>query len=105
MQEPNRTKTISDQKKDDWARKNLGQKKTRPRRKSQHYRPKTDEYPQSDTRTRRCLYRPPAWLMQAITEIAAVEAPTPKAPPVLFDLSEEAVLHNTELLQNGGLGM
>jgi hypothetical protein len=43
---------------------------------------------------------PPAWLMQAIEEVLETEAPIPSAPPVRFDLSEEAVLHNTELLRD-----
>lgn len=42
---------------------------------------------------------PPAWLMEAIEEVAAAEAPAPKAPPVMFELTEAAVQHNTELLE------
>jgi hypothetical protein len=30
---------------------------------------------------------PPAWLMQAIEEVAKSEAPTPAAPPIRFDLA------------------
>jgi hypothetical protein len=50
-------------------------------------------------------FTPPAWLMEAVEEIAKTEAPAPKAPPVSFDLSEEAVLHNTELLSDSNLSM
>jgi hypothetical protein len=50
-------------------------------------------------------FTPPAWLMEAVEEIANTEAPAPKAPPVSFDLSKEAVLHNTELLSDSNLSM
>jgi hypothetical protein len=43
--------------------------------------------------------------MEAVEEIANTEAPAPKAPPVSFDLSKEAVLHNTELLSDSNLSM
>jgi hypothetical protein len=48
---------------------------------------------------------PPAWLMKAITEVAAKAVKAPNAPPVRFDLSEESVLHNSELLRESGLDL
>jgi hypothetical protein len=50
-------------------------------------------------------FTPPAWLMRAVEEVAAAEVPTPRAPPVKFDLSEESVAHNSDLLKNSGLDM
>jgi hypothetical protein len=48
---------------------------------------------------------PPAWLMQAIEQVAASEVPTPLAPPIKFDLSDESVKFNSELLQNSDLDL
>ena len=42
---------------------------------------------------------PPAWLMQAIKEVAASKVPTPLAPPIRFDLSDESVRFNSDLLK------
>jgi hypothetical protein len=50
-------------------------------------------------------FTPPAWLMEAIEEVMNSTAPIPKAPPVKFDLSEESIQHNTELLKGCELDM
>jgi hypothetical protein len=50
-------------------------------------------------------FKPPAWLIEAIESFAKAEAPVPKAPPVRFDLSEEAVLFNTCLLKDSNLNL
>jgi hypothetical protein len=46
---------------------------------------------------------PPAWLMQEIEEVAESVAPTPLAPPIRFDLSEDSVRFNSELLRESDL--
>ena len=48
---------------------------------------------------------PPAWLMEAIQEVVEAEVPVPKPPPIRFDLSEESVKHNTDLLEDCGLDL
>jgi hypothetical protein len=51
-------------------------------------------------------FTPPAWLMKAIKEVIQSkknETPIPGAPPVHFELSEEAIQKNTELLQSCNL--
>jgi hypothetical protein len=48
---------------------------------------------------------PPAWLMQAIEQVAASEVPTPLAPPIKFDLSDDSVKFNSELLKNSDLDL
>jgi hypothetical protein len=48
-------------------------------------------------------FDPPAWLMQATEEVAATAAVTPLAPPIRFDLSEESVKFNSELLKESNL--
>jgi hypothetical protein len=48
---------------------------------------------------------PPAWLMQATEEVAEPVAPTPLAPPVRFDLSEDSVRFNSELLRESDLDL
>jgi hypothetical protein len=48
---------------------------------------------------------PPAWLMKAIEEVAASEVQTPLAPPVRFDLSDESVKFNSELLKESNLDL
>jgi hypothetical protein len=50
-------------------------------------------------------FTPPPWLMEAIKSVASDTAPAPNAPPVKFDLSEEAVRFNTELLKDSGLSL
>jgi hypothetical protein len=40
---------------------------------------------------------PPAWLMIAIKEVIQSETPIPGAPPVHFELSEEAIQKNTAI--------
>jgi hypothetical protein len=50
-------------------------------------------------------FTPPEWLIQAIKSVANANTPAPKAPPVRFELSEEAVRFNTELLKDNGLCM
>jgi hypothetical protein len=50
-------------------------------------------------------FTPPAWLMRAIEEVMVTDVPIPKAPPVRFDLSKEAIQHNTELLMDCNLDM
>ena len=48
---------------------------------------------------------PPAWLMQAIETVAASEVPTPLAPPIRFDLSDESVQFNSDLLSASNLDL
>jgi hypothetical protein len=48
---------------------------------------------------------PPAWLMQAIEEVAASEVVTPLAPPIRFDLSEDSVKFNSDLLRESDLDL
>jgi hypothetical protein len=48
-------------------------------------------------------FDPPAWLMQAIEDVAATAAVTPLAPPMRFDLSEDSVKFNSELLKESNL--
>lgn len=48
---------------------------------------------------------PPAWLMQATEEVAASDAPTPLAPPIRFDLSDESVQFNSNLLKSSNLDL
>jgi hypothetical protein len=48
---------------------------------------------------------PPAWLMTAIKDVLRSSSPVPKAPPVHFDLSDDAVRKNTELLHSCNLDM
>jgi hypothetical protein len=48
-------------------------------------------------------FDPPAWLMQAIEEVAGTAAVTPLAPPIRFDLSEDSVKFNSELLKESNL--
>jgi hypothetical protein len=48
---------------------------------------------------------PPAWLMQAMEEAAELVAPTPLAPPIRFDLSEDSVSFNSELLKESDLDL
>ena len=48
---------------------------------------------------------PPPWLMQAIEEVAVSTVPAPLAPPVRFDLSEESVKFNSDLLTESGLDL
>jgi hypothetical protein len=43
--------------------------------------------------------------METIQEVASTEAPAPKSLPVLFNLSEEAVLHSAELLDGSGINV
>jgi hypothetical protein len=43
--------------------------------------------------------------MEAIKRVAEAKAPIPKAPPVNFNLSEEAVRFNTKLLKDNGLSL
>jgi hypothetical protein len=44
--------------------------------------------------------------MEATEEVANADAPASKGPPVMFDLSEEAVPFNTQLLKdNNGLSL
>ena len=50
-------------------------------------------------------FTPPAWLMIAIKEVLQSETPIPRAPPVHFELSEEAIQKNSELLQSCNLDM
>jgi hypothetical protein len=47
-------------------------------------------------------FRPPAWLMEAVKSVATAKAP---APPVMFDLSEEAVRFNTDFLKDRNLSL
>jgi hypothetical protein len=47
-----------------------------------------------DPRSRR-YFNPPPWLMQAVEGVAAADDAL--APPVRFDLSEEALAHNSRL--------
>jgi hypothetical protein len=48
-------------------------------------------------------FTPPKWLMEAIEIITRAKPPVPKAPPVRFELSEEAVRFNTKLFKDSGL--
>jgi hypothetical protein len=49
---------------------------------------------------------PPAWLMEAsIEEVANSTVPTPLAPPIRFDLSDESVQSNSELLEASNLDL
>ena len=48
---------------------------------------------------------PPAWLMQAIEEVAASETRPPAPPPIRFDLSEESVSFNSSLLAESDLDL
>jgi hypothetical protein len=48
---------------------------------------------------------PPAWLMQATEETAVSKAPTPLAPPIRFNLSDEPVRFNSELLRESDLDL
>jgi hypothetical protein len=50
-------------------------------------------------------FTPPAWLMLAIEEVMLSKMPIPGAPPVQFELSEEAIRRNTELLHSCNLDM
>jgi hypothetical protein len=43
--------------------------------------------------------------MTAIKEVMELETTVPKVPPVTFDLLEESIQHNTELLKGCGLDM
>jgi hypothetical protein len=73
---------------------------------SKYYLPSTiDEFLPSKIPGPDDAFIPPEWLMEAIEEVAKAEAPAPKAPPVKFDLSEEAVRFNTELLKDNGLSL
>jgi hypothetical protein len=48
---------------------------------------------------------PPAWLMKAVQEVAASEVQTPLAPPIRFDLSDDSVKFNSELLKESDLDL
>jgi hypothetical protein len=48
-------------------------------------------------------FDPPAWLMQATEDVAATAAVTPLAPPMRFDLSEDSLKFNSELLKESNL--
>ena len=48
---------------------------------------------------------PPAWLMKAIEEVAKSKVATPQAPPIRFDLSNESVKFNSELLMESDLDL
>ena len=50
-------------------------------------------------------FKAPAWLIEAIESVATAEVPASKAPPVRFDLSEEAVRFNTDLLKDSNLSL
>jgi hypothetical protein len=50
-------------------------------------------------------FTPPAWLMGAIEEVMVAEVQIPNAPPVRFDLSKEAIQHNTGLLADCNLDL
>ena len=50
-------------------------------------------------------FEPPAWLMQATEEIALSEVQTPLAPPIRFDLSDNSVKFNPELLTKSDLDL
>ena len=50
-------------------------------------------------------FTPPAWLMQAIEEVAASEVATPLAPPIRFDLSDESVQFNSDLLRASNMDL
>jgi hypothetical protein len=51
-------------------------------------------------------FTPPDWLMEAIEAVAKTKAPAaPKAPPVKFSLSEEAIQFNTDLLKDNELSL
>jgi hypothetical protein len=50
-------------------------------------------------------FTPPDWLMEAIEIVFKAKEPVPKAPPVRFDLSEEAIRFNTELLKDSALSL
>jgi hypothetical protein len=43
--------------------------------------------------------------MQATEEVAESEAPTPLAPPIRFDLSNNSVKFNSELMKESGLDL
>jgi hypothetical protein len=45
-------------------------------------------------------FRPLAWLMEAVKSVSTTDALVPKAPPVMINLSEEAVGFNTDLLKD-----
>jgi hypothetical protein len=44
-------------------------------------------------------FEAPAWLYQAILEVANEPVPVPAKPPVRFDTSNESIEHNSKLLQ------
>ena len=48
---------------------------------------------------------PPAWLIQAIEEVAKSKVETLMAPPVRFDLSNESVKFNSDLLKESDLDL
>ena len=48
---------------------------------------------------------PPAQLMQATEEAAALEVQTPLSPPIWFGLSNESVRFNSELLKENSLDL
>ena len=69
------------------------------------YLPKIDEFLPNTIPGPDDAFIPPPWLMEAIEEVAKAKAPIPEAPPVKFDLSEEAVRFNTELLKDNELSL
>ena len=50
-------------------------------------------------------FTPPAWLMQAIEEVAASEVPAPLVPPIRFDLSNKSVQFNSDLLRASNMDL
>jgi hypothetical protein len=44
------------------------------------------------------MFEPPPWLMEAVAEVAKMPVESPSNPDVHFDITEEALDHNTRLL-------
>jgi len=44
----------------------------------------------------------PDWFLPMISEIINLQVPTPSHPPLLFELSEKAAMHNMLLLKQHG---
>jgi hypothetical protein len=64
-----------------------------------------NELPSRRSCSTRQQFCPPAWLMQAIEEAATSDVPTPLAPPIKFDLSNESVQFNSDLLRANDLDL
>jgi hypothetical protein len=49
------------------------------------------------------FFKPPAWLLQTVREIAQDKVETPQGPPIQFSMDHAAAKYNSELLETEGL--